>query len=196
MGPESDLEDLVSADFVVHFVDFAKTSACADVDLKLSDVSKYDDTEREYEIEFTIDTAAEIEENGQSDFIIPGRKVRTNKNFVDCPIASSVEFNGHNGWEEFLGNEYCTVDLDDLIVTCQVHQIQYIEKLAPTWAKDSTRVPKFLEFGFRFVHWDLTRPYETKQYDEIKIILNSSGEDQSAYCDFETLAITAGTGMT
>lgn len=55
-GPASPLNNLISADFTVHFVDFTQTATCETVNLQLSDVTKADDTTRDDWLEFTIQT--------------------------------------------------------------------------------------------------------------------------------------------
>jgi hypothetical protein len=57
--------------------------------------------------------------DGQATWTVPGRKVRSNKDFNDCPIVSTLEVMNMEGWyEPFLGNDYCTTDMDNLTLNC------------------------------------------------------------------------------
>jgi hypothetical protein len=196
MGPETPRTQLPTADFTVHFVDFAQTETCSGVTLKRQDITN-GGVVRGEELTFDVQTKAQVEADGLAVWNIDGRKIRSDKDLNDCPIVSRVEKQNADGtWEEFTSNEYCTVDLPALQLQCSVRQLQFLEDLTPEFAPDFTGYDaQRLEINLRFVHQDQADPSIFVE-DPVKIILNSSAEKKSAYCDYSALAITAGTGMT
>lgn len=93
------------------------------------------------------------------------------------------------GWyEPFLGNDYCTIDMDNLKLDCQITQTYYLEEMVYKYT-GHYEDPGMLMYHFRYVHQDQTRPWETIKYDNITVVVKSSNETRADYCDFTSLAI-------
>jgi hypothetical protein len=60
------------------------------------DVTLADDAERDDVLEFTIQTKAQVEADGQGTFSIKGKKARSN--IPECTIVSTLEMMSSDGW--------------------------------------------------------------------------------------------------
>jgi hypothetical protein len=112
MGPDTPLIDLPSHEFTLKFVKFEQTDSCKYSALKLSDTTvKYPDAVREDELYYAIQNVTNLTDNGMIPLEIPAKQVRSN--VTSCTIESSVEMMNEWGWyEDFIGNEFITLDMD------------------------------------------------------------------------------------
>jgi hypothetical protein len=144
VGP-ANITALESKEFKIKFVSNELVATCASATLEKDSITNFDGEQRGSIVDYNIYTQTEVEaESGAQRAVkIKALKVHNSMATQGCVLETFVEWSNpmnNYQWEALRANDYLTLHMaqNELYVTIQMSQKQYMEKVLPALGYDNT----------------------------------------------------------